>query len=121
MKFNDDPDNTVSEVRNHSIDMLADVDQKNFDLIKSDSDLSIARKNGRKSVFLMLNSKRGIFKDQPALRRAVVNAVNQDQFIKFYRGDKFRIASPVTPLLDTGNKQRQNLEQVEKEMNQTSK
>lgn len=121
MKFNDDPDNTVSEVRNHSIDMLADVDQKNFDLIKSDSDLSIARKNGRKSVFLMLNSKRGIFKDQPALRRAVVNAVDQDQFIKFYRGDKFRIASPVTPLLDTGNKQRQNLEQVEKEMNQTRK
>ena len=28
MKFNDDPDNTVSEVRNHSIDMVTDVDQK---------------------------------------------------------------------------------------------
>ncbi|WP_436894330.1 ABC transporter substrate-binding protein [Staphylococcus gallinarum] len=117
MKFNDDPDNTVSEVRNHSIDMVTDVDQKNFDLIKSDKDLSIVRKNGRKSVFLMINSKNGIFKDNASLRRAVVYAINQDQFIKFYRGDKFRIASPVTPLLDTGNKQHQNLNIVEQEMN----
>lgn len=117
MKFNDDPDNTVSEVRNHSIDMVTDVDQKNFDLIKSDKDLSIVRKNGRKSVFLMINSKNGIFEDNPSLRRAVVYAINQDQFIKFYRGDKYRIASPVTPLLDTGNKQHQDLNLVEQEMN----
>lgn len=117
LKFNDDPDSAVSEVRNHSIDMLADIDQKNFDLIKSDDHLSIARKNGRKSVFLMLNSKRGIFKNNPHLRQAVVNAIDQDQFIKFYRGDKFKIASPVTPLLKTGNEQHQDLDKVQEEMN----
>lgn len=117
LKFNGDPNNALSELRNHSIDMLADVDQKNFDLIKSDNDLSIVRKNGRKSVFLMMNIKKGIFKEHPNLRQAVVNAVDQDQFIKFYRGDKFNIASPVTPLVDTGNKQRQNLKKVERAIN----
>ena len=65
----------------------------------------------------MINSKNGIFKDNASLRRAVVYAINQNQFIKFYRGDKFRIASPVTPLLDTGNKQHQDLNIVEQEMN----
>lgn len=48
------------------------------------------------------------------MRQAVVNAIDQDQFIKFYRGDKFKIASPITPLVDTGNEQRQDLEKVEK-------
>lgn len=38
----------------------------------------------------------------------------QNQFIKFYRGDKFKIASPITPLVDTGNEQRQDIEKVEK-------
>lgn len=117
LKFNSDPDSAVSEVRNHSIDMLADIDQKNFDLVKSDNDLSIVRKNGRKSVFLMLNSKRGIFKDNPHLRNAVVHAIDQNQFIKFYRGDKFKIASPVTPLLSTGNEQKQDLDKVQEEIN----
>lgn len=117
LKFNDDPNSAISELRSHSIDMLADIDQKNFDLIKSDKDLSIVRKNGRKSVFLMVNSKRGIFKNNPHLRRAVINAIDQNQFIKFYRGDKFKIASPVTPLLNTGNEQRQNLDKVQEEIN----
>lgn len=117
LKFNDDPNSAISELRSHSIDMLADIDQKNFDLLKSDNDLSIVRKNGRKSVFLMVNSKRGIFKDNPHLRRAIVNAINQNQFIKFYRGDKFKIASPATPLLNTGNEQRQNLDKVQEEIN----
>ncbi len=58
LKFNGDPNNALSELRNHSIDMLADVNQKHFDLIKSDKNLSIIRKNGRKSVFLMLNIKK---------------------------------------------------------------
>ncbi|GBX15672.1 ABC-type dipeptide transport system periplasmic component-like protein [Staphylococcus aureus] len=118
LKFNGDPNNALSELRNHSIDMLADVNQKHFDLIKSDKNLSIIRKNGRKSVFLMLNIKKGIFKTHPNLRQAVVNAIDQDQFIKFYRGDKFKIASPITPLVDTGNEQRQDLEKVEKAINQ---
>lgn len=118
LKFNGDPNNALSELRNHSIDMLADVNQKHFDLIKSDKNLSIIRKNGRKSVFLMLNIKKGIFKTHPNLRQAVVNAIDQDQFIKFYRGDKFKIASPITPLVDTGNEQRQDIEKVEKAINQ---
>ena len=75
-------------------------------------------KHGRKSVFLILNSKSGVFKDNPHLRRAVVNAIDQDQFIKFYRGDKFKISSPVTLLLDTGNEQKQDLDKVESEINQ---
>ncbi|MFB2003731.1 ABC transporter substrate-binding protein [Staphylococcus warneri] len=118
LKFNADPASAISELRNHSVDILTDVDQKQFELIRSDKDLSMISKHGRKSVFLILNSKQGIFKDNPHLRRAVVNAINQDQFIKFYRGDKFKIASPVTPLLDTGNTQRQNLSKVEEEINQ---
>ena len=44
LKFNGDPNNALSELRNHSIDMLADVNQKHFDLIKSDKNLSIIRK-----------------------------------------------------------------------------
>lgn len=117
LKFNDDANSAVSEIRNHSIDLLTDIDQKNFDLIKSDSDLSIIQKNGRKSVFLMLNTKRGVFKNNPHLRKAVVNAIDQNQFIKFYRGDKFKIVSPVTPLLKTGNEQKQNLDKVQEEIN----
>ncbi|MEX2948435.1 ABC transporter substrate-binding protein [Staphylococcus warneri] len=117
LKFNNDPASALSELRNHSIDILADIDQKHFELIQSDKDLSMISKHGRKSVFLILNSKSGVFKDNPHLRRAVVNAIDQDQFIKFYRGDKFNIASPVTPLLDTGNKQQQNLDKVEEEIN----
>lgn len=118
LKFNSDPASALSELRNHAIDILADIDQKHFELIKSDKDLSMISKHGRKSVFLILNSKSGVFKDNPHLRRAVVNAIDQDQFIKFYRGDKFKISSPVTPLLDTGNEQKQDLDKVESEINQ---
>ena len=66
----------------------------------------------------MLNIKKVYLRRIQTWRQAVVNAIDQDQFIKFYRGDKFKIASPITPLVDTGNEQRQDLEKVEKAINQ---
>ncbi len=61
LKFNGDPDNALSELRNDSTDMLADVNQKHFDLIKSDKNLSIIRKNEHKSVFLMLQQPKKVY------------------------------------------------------------
>uniref|UniRef100_UPI00210C56FD hypothetical protein n=1 Tax=Staphylococcus aureus TaxID=1280 RepID=UPI00210C56FD len=57
-------------------------------------------------------------KSHANMRQAVVNAIDLDQFIKFYCGDKFKIAAPITPLVDTGNEQRQDLEKLEKAINQ---
>ena len=121
LRFNDDPDSALSELRNHSVDVLSDADQKNFDLIKSDDNLTIKRKMGSESVFLLTNIKHGTFKKHPELRRAVVDAVDQQQYIKFYRGDKFNIASPVTPLLNTGNKQHRDLDDAQKIMDKYQK
>ncbi|MDT4039964.1 peptide ABC transporter substrate-binding protein, partial [Staphylococcus aureus] len=89
--------------------------------IKSDDNLTIKRKMGSESVFLLTNIKHGTFKKHPELRRAVVDAVDQQQYIKFYRGDKFNIASPVTPLLNTGNKQHRDLDDAQKIMDKYQK
>ncbi len=57
--------NALSELRNHSIDMSADVNQKHFDLIKWDKGTRYCAKMDAESVHAKY--KKGIFKTHPNL------------------------------------------------------
>ncbi len=103
VKFIKDIDSSLSALRSGEIQLLYSVPEDKFKLVEDDEKLTLQKRpsNGVSYAFFNLLGE-SKFSDLN-LRQAVLNTVDQDQFMAVYDNLKIKTYSTLTPLLDTGN------------------
>lgn len=103
VKFIKDQDSSLSALRSGEIHLLYNVPEDKFQLVEGDAKLSLQKRpsNGVSYAFFNLLGE-SKFSDVN-LRQAVLNTVDQDQFMAVYNNLKIKAYSTLTPLVDTGN------------------
>lgn len=103
VKFIKDQDSSLSALRSGEIHLLYSVPEDKFQLVEEDAKLSLQKRpsNGVSYAFFNLLGQ-SKFSDVN-LRQAVLNTVDQDQFLAVYNNLKIKAYSTLTPLVDTGN------------------
>lgn len=94
---------SLSALRSGEIHLLYSVPEDKFKLVEDDEKLTLQKRpsNGVSYAFFNLLGE-SKFSDLN-LRQAVLNTVDQDQFLAVYDNLKIKAYSTLTPLLDTGN------------------
>lgn len=103
VKFIKDQDSSLSALRSGEIHLLYSVPEDKYSLVEQDTKLTLQKRpsNGVTYAFFnLLGSSK--FSDEN-LRKAVLNAIDQEQFLAVYNNLKIKSYSTVTPLVDTGN------------------
>ena len=103
VRFIKDPDSAFSALRSGEIDMLSGVPETKFDILKEDSKMKLQSIQSNAVSYLLFNTENRDVAKSENLRKAVLYSINQDEFIQFYKGDKAKAVSTVSPLVDTGN------------------
>lgn len=103
VKFIKDQDSSLSALRSGEIHLLYSVPEDKFQLVEDDTKLILQQRpsNGVSYAFFNLLGE-SKFSDVN-LRQAVLNTVDQDQFLAVYNNLKIKTYSTLTPLVDTGN------------------
>ncbi|WP_375138403.1 MULTISPECIES: ABC transporter substrate-binding protein [Bacillaceae] len=114
VRFIKDPDSAFSALRSSEIDMLSGVPETKFDILKEDSKMKLQSIQSNAVSYLLFNTKNRDVAQSENLRKAVLYSINQDEFIQFYKGDKAKAISTVSPLVDTGNELSPDAEKVKK-------
>lgn len=112
VKFIKDQDSSLSALRSGEIHLLYSVPEDKFQLVEGDAKLSLQKRpsNGVSYAFFNLLGK-SKFSDVN-LRQAVLNTIDQDQFMAVYNNLKIKAYSTLTPLVDTGNVHKADLEKA---------
>lgn len=112
VRFIKDPDSAFSALRSGEIDMLSGVPDTKFDILKEDSKMKLQSIQSNAVSYLLFNTKNRDVAKSENLRKAVLYSVNQEEFIQFYKGDKAKAVSTVSPLVETGNEWKADPEKV---------
>ncbi|MGL5717676.1 MAG: ABC transporter substrate-binding protein [Paraclostridium sp.] len=109
VKFIKDLDSQLSSLRSGEIHTLYGVPDNKYDLVKEDSKLQLQEIKGNGVSYMVFNMRDGQQCANEDLRKAVLNAINQDEFLAVYNGAKFKAYSTLSTLVDTGNELKQDL------------
>lgn len=113
MRFIKDTDNALAALRNSETHILYGLPQTKLDIVDSDEKLTNQSMISNAVVYLHFNvNDREVGKSED-LRKSILYAINQEEFIDYYHGKVDPAVSTLSPLVDTGNQLVADPEKVE--------
>lgn len=110
-KFIKDNDSTLSAFRAGEIDMMGVIPEDKMSVIESDPKYTVQKRSSNGVSYAAFNLREGSkFKDVD-LRKAVMFAIAQEDYIAVFNGLKNKCYSTVSTIIDTGNELVQDLAQ----------
>ena len=103
VRFIQDPDSTLSALRNGEIHLFNGVPETKYELVENDNKLFLQKNDSNAVSYLLFNTENREVSSSDDLRKAILYSINQDEFLNFYQGNKNKAVSTVSPLVDTGN------------------
>ncbi len=109
-KFIKDDSSATASLRSGEIDIMPFIGENSVDLVSNDDRFHVIKRSSNGTTYADFNLKEGkseyVNED---LRKAVLYAVSQDDYIAVYNGLKGRLYSTLSTLIDTGNVLEQDL------------
>lgn len=102
IKFIQDADSTLSALRSGEIHLFYGVSESKFDVVKGDSKLELQSIPSNAVSYLLFNTSNRPVAESADLRKAVLYSINQEEFITFYSGNKYKATSTLSPIVNTG-------------------
>lgn len=102
VRFIKDADSTLSALRSGEIHLYYGVSETKFDIVKGDAKLQLQTLPTNAVSYLLFNTKNRAVAESADLRKAVLYSINQDDYITYYSGNKFKAISTLSPIVDTG-------------------
>ncbi|WP_341280875.1 ABC transporter substrate-binding protein [Paenibacillus sp. FSL H8-0537] len=102
VRFIKDADSALSALRSGEIHLYYSVPETKFDIVKGDSKLALQTLPSNAASYLLFNTKNRPVAESADLRKAVLYSINQDEFLAYYGGNKFKAISTLSPLVKTG-------------------
>lgn len=104
VKFIADFDSALSALRSDEIDVLYTIPEKSYDIVEQDPNLKLQKIPSNGTSFIKFNLTEGGKCSNLNLRKAISAAVNQEELLTVFNGTRHPLYSPLSCLLDTGNK-----------------
>ncbi|MFF2484267.1 ABC transporter substrate-binding protein [Paenibacillus sp. NPDC058071] len=102
VRFIKDADSTLSALRSGEIHLYYAVSETKFDIVKGDAKLSLQTLPSNAVSYLLFNTKNRPVAESADLRKAVLYSLNQEDFITYYGGNKFKSISTLSPIVNSG-------------------
>ncbi|UKS27028.1 ABC transporter substrate-binding protein [Paenibacillus sp. HWE-109] len=102
VRFIKDAESSLSALRSGEIHLFYGVSEIKFDVIKADTKLALQTVPSNAVSYLLFNTKNREVAKSADLRRAVLYSVNQDEFLAYYKNNKFKAVSTLSPIVKTG-------------------
>ncbi|MDD9269257.1 ABC transporter substrate-binding protein [Paenibacillus sp. GCM10023248] len=102
VRFIKDAESSLSALRSGEIHLFYGVSEIKFDVVKADSKLSLQTIPSNAVSYLLFNTKNREVAKSADLRRALLYSLNQDEFLAYYKNNKFKAVSTLSPLVKTG-------------------
>ncbi|OXM15868.1 ABC transporter substrate-binding protein [Paenibacillus herberti] len=102
IRFIKDADSSLSALRSGEIHLYYGVSETKFDVVKGDSKLALQMVQSNAVSYLLFNTKNRPVAESADLRKAVLYSINQDEILAFYKGNKFKAFSTLSPIVNTG-------------------
>lgn len=112
VKFIKDKDSELASLRSGEIDVLYSVPVDKLDLVKNDAKLELQEIQSNGVSYITFNLKQGSVTSDENIRKAILYTINQDEFLAVYNNNVFKAYSTLSPLVDTGNEHKADLEKV---------
>lgn len=103
VRFIQDMDSALSALRSGEVHLVYGVPETKFDVITSDSKLKLTSIESNAVSYLLFNTGERPVAKSENLRKAILYSINQDEILSFYKNNKFKAASTVSPIVKTGN------------------
>lgn len=101
VRFIKDAESSLSALRSSEIHLYYGVSEIKFDVVKADSKLSLQTIPSNAVTYLLFNTRNREVAKSADLRRAVLYSINQDEFLAYYKNNKFKAISTLSPLVKT--------------------
>ncbi len=102
VRFIKDAESSLSALRSGEIHLFYGVSETKFDVVKADSKLSLQSIPSNAVSYLLFNTKNRDIAKSADLRKAVLYSINQDEFLAYYKNNKFKAVSTLSPIVKTG-------------------
>ncbi|WP_245954989.1 ABC transporter substrate-binding protein [Paenibacillus flagellatus] len=102
IRFIKDADSSLSALRSGEIHLYYGLSESKFDIVKGDSKLALQTIPSNAVSYLLFNTKNREVAKSADLRKAVLYSINQDEFLAYYKNNKFKAVSTVSPIVKTG-------------------
>ena len=103
VRFIQDMDSALSALRSGEVHLVYGVPETKFDVITSDSKLKLTSIESNAVYYLLFNTGERPVAKSENLRKAILYSINQDEILSFYKNNKFKAVSTVSPIVKTGN------------------
>ncbi|MEK3742015.1 ABC transporter substrate-binding protein [Brevibacillus sp. FSL K6-0770] len=103
VRFIKDADSSLSALRSGEIHVYYGVPETKYDIVKGESKLKLQTLPSNGVTYLLFNTKNREVAKSEDLRKAVLYSINQDEILQFYKNNKLKAFSTVSPLVKTGN------------------
>lgn len=103
VRFIADADSALSALRSSEIHLYYGVPETKYDIIQNDSKLHLQSIPSNAVSYLLFNTANREVAKSSDLRKAVLYSINQDEILQFYKNNKLKAYSTVSPLVQTGN------------------
>lgn len=103
VKFIKDLDSSLSALRSGEIHLLYSVPEDKYPLVEGDSKLLLQKRPSNGVTYAFFNLLGNSAYSDENLRKAVLNAIDQDQILAVYNNLKIKAYSTLSTLVDTGN------------------
>ncbi|WP_352419754.1 ABC transporter substrate-binding protein [Proteiniborus sp.] len=103
VKFIKDADSSLSAFRSGEVHLLYSVPEDKYSLVEGDEKLFLQKRPSNGVAYAFFNLKGDSKFSDVNLRKAVLNSINQDEFLAVYNNLKIKAYSTLSTLIDTGN------------------
>lgn len=103
VKFIKDADSSLSALRSGEIHILYNIPENKFNVVTSDAKLTLMETGSNAVSYLLINMAPDKKTANADLRKALLYAVNQEEFIAVYEGKVNKAYSTLSTMVDTGN------------------
>ena len=110
IKFVKDATAQTSSFRANEIDILDFVNTNDVATLEGNEDYKVYKYVRHAANFAKFNMKNDNIFASENLRKAVFNAINQEEFIAYHNGIVIPLYSPFSTIIQTGNEHKQDLE-----------
>lgn len=117
IRFIKDADSALAALRSGEIHLFYGISETKFDVVKGDSKLALQTLPSNAASYLLFNTKNRPVAESADLRKAVLYSINQDEFLAYYGGNKFKAVSTLSPLVDTGLELKADSAKVKEHLN----
>ncbi|MDR6554793.1 ABC transporter substrate-binding protein [Paenibacillus qinlingensis] len=102
IRFIKDAEASLSALRSGEIHLYYGVSETKYDVVKADTKLLLQTMPSNAVSYLLFNTKNRDIAKSSDLRKAVLHSINQDEFLAYYKNNKFKAISTLSPLVKTG-------------------